>query len=128
MCQPMNAGRCRRAVPLLQWVRTLPALNSAFALPRIGHWSGALAHRLQPAADTRLVVAVRVAEAPLEIGLLARDHAVAQGDGERQHEDKNPRAARSHADAGIEEEHADVDWIAAPAVNAGCHQRAHGLI
>src|SRR5262245_5023323 len=80
---------------------------------------------LQPAADTRLVVAVGVAEAPLEIGFLAWNHAVAQRDGEREREDKNPRAARGEADAGIEKKHADVDRIAAPAVNAGRHQSAH---
>jgi hypothetical protein len=63
--------------------------------------AGALAQRLQPAADTRLVVAVGLPEATLTIFLLARDHAVAQGDGERQCEDKNPRTARSQADAGM---------------------------
>src|SRR5260370_10316385 len=90
-------------------------------------WAGALAQRLQPAADTRLVVAVGVAKAPLEICLLARDDDVAHGDRQRQREDEDPWAARSYADAGIEEEHADVDRIAAPAVNAGRDQRAHTL-
>src|SRR6266849_4935818 len=49
-------------------------------------WAGALAQRLQPAADTRLVVAVGVAKAPLEICLLARDDDVAHGDRQRQRE------------------------------------------
>lgn len=40
----------------------------------------------------------------------------------------DPRAARSYADAGIDERHADVDRIAAPAVNAGRDQCAHWLI
>jgi catechol 2,3-dioxygenase-like lactoylglutathione lyase family enzyme len=43
-----------------------------------------LSHRLQPAADTRFVVAKRVAEAALKICLFARDDAVAQYEEERQ--------------------------------------------
>src|SRR5215467_13975897 len=78
---------------------TSPGLNWAFWLPGPASWAGALAQRLQPAANTRLVVAVGVAEAPLEIGLLACDHAVAHSDGERQREDKNPWAGRLQADA-----------------------------
>src|ERR1700738_2930730 len=74
-----------------------------------GRLAGALAQRLQPAADMRLVVAVGVAEAPFEICLLARDDDVTHGDRQRQREDEDPWAARSYADAGIEEEHADVD-------------------
>ena len=50
--------------------------------------AGVLAQRLQPAADTRLVVAVGVAEAPLKIRFFARDHAIAQDDDERQREDE----------------------------------------
>src|SRR5215813_2420629 len=107
---------------------TSPGLNWAFWLPGPASWAGALAQRLQPAANTRLVVAVGVAEAPLEIGLLACDHAVAHSDGERQREDKNPWAGRLQADAGIDEKHAGVDGIAAPGVYAGCHQRPHRLI
>src|SRR5688500_15521442 len=82
----------------------------------------------QPTPDTRLVVPVGVAEAPLEIPLFASHDAVAQDDEERQREDEDPRAAGSDADAGIEKKHADVDRIAAPAVDAGGDQRAHRLI
>src|SRR5215203_4315595 len=47
-------------------------LNSASGLRGATDRAGALARRLQPASDTRLVVAVSVAEAPLEIALFAR--------------------------------------------------------
>ena len=43
-------------------------------MPCIKH--PALAQRLQPAADTRFVVTVDIAEAPLKIRLFPRDHAV----------------------------------------------------
>src|SRR5215831_7461824 len=83
--------------------------------------------RLEPPGDTPHVVAVGVAEASLEICLLARDD-VAHDDCQRQRKDEDPWAARSYTDAGIEETHADVDRIATPAVYAGCDQRADGLV
>src|SRR6478736_3690193 len=84
------------------------------------------AQQLQPAAHTRLVVAVGVAETPLEIGLLARDHAVAHRDGEKQQKDQDPRAAHDYADATVNEKHAEIDGIAAPTVNSGRSQRSGG--
>ena len=59
---------------------TRPDLNSLSGGP-IGPVP--VLHRLQPAANTPLVVAVGVAEALLKILFFAPDHAVAQDDDER---------------------------------------------
>src|SRR5688572_1035017 len=83
---------------------------------------------LQPAAHTGLVVAICVTEAPLQVRLLTRDDAVTDRQCQGQGEDQRPWASCSDAEAAIDEKHPDVDWIAAPAVNAGCHQLARGLV
>src|SRR4029453_18320914 len=87
----------------------------------------ALGPTLQPAAHAGLVVAIGVAEAPLQVGLLARDDAQADRDGQRQRQDQDPRALCGYADAAVEEKHAEIDGIAGPAVNAGRHQRTRRL-
>src|SRR6516162_6511094 len=78
--------------------------NEARRRPRACDRARRLAHGSQPAADTHHVVAIRVPEAALEIGLLARDDAIAHDDRNGQHEDENPRARRGYADAGIDKE------------------------
>ena len=88
----------------------------------------ALVGLLQPAAHAGLVVPIRVTEPPFQVRLLARDDAVANRDGQRQREDQDPRAARGYANAAVDEKQAEVDGIAAPAVNAGRDQRAGGLV
>src|SRR5215469_13779974 len=45
----------------------------------------------------------------------------------RQRAGQNPRAAHGYSDTGVNEKHADVNGVAAPAMNAGRHQRAGGL-
>src|SRR5262245_44574234 len=84
--------------------------------------------RLQPAADARLVVAVSDAESLLEIRLLTRHDSVADHDCQRQREYEDPRTRRSGRDTPIDEEHADVNRVAAPAVNTGRDQRADGPV
>src|SRR5262245_49297722 len=94
---------------------------------RASRSGSALGATLQPAAHAGLVVAIGVAEAPLQVRLLARDDAPADRDYQRQRQDQDPRALCGYADAAVDEKHAEIDGIAAPAVNAGRHQRARGL-
>src|SRR5512145_292750 len=61
----------------------------------------ALVRGLQPAAHAGLVVPIGIAEAPFQVRLLARDHAVAERDGQRQHQDQGPRASRGYADGAV---------------------------
>src|SRR4051794_30810271 len=74
----------------------------------------------------RLVVAIGVAEAPLEIGFLARNDAVAKCDCQGHREQEYPGAAYGYADPGQEEEHCEVDRIATPAVHSRRHQCSRG--
>src|SRR5215208_470405 len=82
---------------------------------------------LDPAAHAGFVVTVSIAKAPFQVCLLACDDAVADDDCKGRRENKDRRAMHAYADAGVDEEHAQVDGIAGPAVNAGRHQRAGGL-
>src|SRR5215471_289669 len=79
---------------------------------------------LQPAAHARLVVPIGIAEPPLQVRLLAANDAVANCDCQRQHENQSPCASGAHTDAPVEQKHAEIDGIAAPAVDAGHHQGA----
>src|SRR5262245_34573250 len=95
--------------------------------PNTQGWLSALVQRLQPAPHAALVIAVGVAEPPFQVRLLARNDAIADRDGKRHREDQGPRAARRYANAAIDDKQAEIDGIAAPAVNARCDQRAGGL-
>ena len=75
------------------------------------------AQELEPAPDMRLVVTIGVAEAPIEIGLFARNDGVAKCNRQRHCEQEYPGAAYGYADPDQEEKHCEIDGIAAPAVN-----------
>src|ERR1700730_4560942 len=84
--------------------------------------------RLKPPADTRHVVTVGVAEASLEICLLARHDAVADHDCQRKIEGQDPRALCRDAEAAEHKKKAEIDGIAGPTVNAGGHEHAGRLV
>src|SRR5262245_8769539 len=93
-----------------------------------GPAGSALVRRLQPAAHAGLIVPIGSAEAPIQIRLLTRDHAVADRNRQRQREDQCPRASLGHADPAVDEKQAEIDGIACPAVDAGHHQHTRGLV
>src|SRR6516162_11020532 len=103
-----------------------PRFASCYSLAR--SWAslctGTAADASQPAAYTGFVVAVGVAEPPSQIGFLTGYDAIADRDRQRQYEDQDPRATRGDADANVDQEKADIDRIARPAVNARGDERA----
>jgi len=61
-----------------------------------------LAPKLEPAAHTSLVVPISIAETPFQVGFLARDDAVADGDSQREREEQGPRASCGYTDAAVD--------------------------
>src|SRR5262245_4615864 len=89
--------------------------------------ASAVVRWLQPATRAGLVVPIDVAKTAFQVRLLARYDAVKDSDCQRQRDQQDPRALRGHADAALEEKHAEIDGIAGPAVNACRYQHARGL-
>src|SRR5215475_491742 len=87
-----------------------------------------LAPTLEPAAYTSLVVPISIAETPFQVGFLARDDAVADGDSEGEREEQGPRASCGNANARVNEKHTEIDGIACPTVDAGCHEHTRGPV
>src|SRR5688572_25417633 len=106
---PGGAGSSRTRQARMQERRSRSELIARGSPNGAGHSSAVDPVRgLQPAAHSGLVIPIGIAEAPFQVRLLARNHAIADRDGERQPEDLGPRTLCGYTDAAVDQKHPEI--------------------